>query len=68
MCDRSLVGPHDTNMPHHLVHLRTIQEGYTTCFENYIKKRKEKITPVFYYRRECEPVNLVLIIAHHDAI
>jgi hypothetical protein len=31
------------------------------------QKEKEKKTPVFLYRREGEPVGLVLIIVSHDA-
>ena len=32
------------------------------------EKRKEKITPVFSYRRDCEPVGLIPITVLRDAI
>ena len=32
------------------------------------EKRKEKITPVFLYRRDYEPVGLTLIIIFRDAM
>ena len=31
------------------------------------KERKEKIMPVSRYRRECEPINLMLITVIYDA-
>jgi hypothetical protein len=32
------------------------------------EKEKEKMTPVFSYQRECEPVGLILITVFHDAV
>jgi hypothetical protein len=35
---------------------------------NFGKKRKEKITLVFSYEHDCEPVSLILITGFRDAV
>ena len=48
--------------------MKSLEIGLTGTLTSLLKKRKEKITPVFSYEHDCEPVSRILITGFHDAV
>ena len=56
-------------LTHRTVSVESFRQSWSRseCFEVQ-KKRKEKITPLWVYWRECEPVGLTLIMVFRDTM